>query len=185
MRKLIYSINLTIDGCLDHTKADPSEEIHDYFTNMIRNAGLLVYGRITYELMVPFWPDMARNHSGPTRSMNDFADAFDAVDKVVFSRTLEKTDDKKTRIVRTSAVEEIQQLKRQAGKDMLLGGVAFPSYLMSLGLVDEYIFVIHPILAGSGRRLFEGVNLPEKIRLRLVDSTPLRSGQVALHYTAR
>ncbi len=184
MRKLIYSINLTIDGCLDHTKVNPSEEIHYYFTNLILGAGLLVYGRITYELMVPFWPEIARNQSGPTKSMNDFALAFDSVDKVVFSQTLEKTEDKRTRIVRTSPREEIERLKQQPGKDMLLGGVAFPSYLITLGLVDEYIFVVHPVLAGSGRRLFDGTNLPEKLPLKLVNSTVFNSGPVALHYIA-
>lgn len=184
MRKLIYSINLTIDGCLDHTKADPSEEIHNYFTNLIRTAGLLVYGRITYELMVPFWPDLAKSQSGPTRSMNEFALAFDSVDKLVFSKTLGKAEDPRTRIVRTDPREEILKLKGQPGKDMLLGGVAFPSHLIALGLVDEYIFVVHPILGGKGRRLFEQENLPEKLKLKLLNSTAFKSGPVALHYTA-
>jgi dihydrofolate reductase len=183
MRKLIYSINLTIDGCFDHTKVDGSEEIHEYFTNLILNAGLLVYGRITYELMVPYWPEIARNNSGQTKSTNDFAQAFDAIDKVVFSKTMEKADDKRTRIVRTPPQEEIPRLKQQEGKDMLLGGVAFPSQLIALGLVDEYIFVVHPVLAGDGRRLFEGTDLPQKLPLKLVDSTVFRSGPVALRYT--
>ena len=68
MRKLIFGINLTLDGCCDHTKMMPDEEIHDYFTDLLRDAGTLVYGRITYQLMVPFWPDVAKNHSGQFES---------------------------------------------------------------------------------------------------------------------
>jgi len=85
MRKLIYAINLSIDGCCDHTKMTGDEEIHEYFANLILDAGLLAYGRITYQLMVPFWPDIAKNHSGKTKAMNDFAQAFDSIDKIVFS----------------------------------------------------------------------------------------------------
>ena len=96
-------INVTLDGCCDHTKAISDEEVHYYFADLLRDSDTLVYGRKTYQLMVPFWPDMAKSQAGPTASFNDFAQAFDAVDRiVVFSRTLEsvgrrKQDDDRSR----------------------------------------------------------------------------------------
>ena len=181
MRNLIFGINITLDGCCDHTRGIADDEIHDYFTDLLRDADVLVYGRKTYQLMVPFWPDVAKNHS-MSRSCNDFADAFDAVGKVVFSRSIEKVEDKKTRIVRTDLKDEILKLKQEPGKDILLGGVDLPSQLIALGLVDAYIFVVHPVIAGGGRRLFEAISLPERPQLKLADSEVLRSGHVVNHY---
>src|SRR5262245_25742530 len=98
MRKLIFGINLTLDGCCDHTKQIANEEIHEYFTDLMREADLLVYGRKTYQLMVPFWPDIAKNHSGQTKAMNEFAQAFDSNKIVVFSQSLDKAEGQNTRI---------------------------------------------------------------------------------------
>jgi dihydrofolate reductase len=101
MRKLIFGINMTLDGCCDHTKGVGNEEVHEYFAQLMRKVDVLVYGRKTYQLMVPFWPDVAKNHSGQTKAMNEFAEAFDSVKNiVVFSRSLEQAEGKKTRIVR-------------------------------------------------------------------------------------
>ncbi len=183
MRKLIYSINLTIDGCLDHTKVSGSEEIHEYFATMLRDADTLIYGRTTYQLMVPFWPDMAKNHSGQTKAMNDFADAFDGMrDIVVFSKTLDKAEGKNTRIIRTNIKDEILKLKEEPGKDMLLGGADLASQLIELGLVDEYHFVVHPIIAGEGRRLLEGISLQPTLKLKFVETKIMKSGCVVLRY---
>lgn len=181
MRKLIYAINLTIDGCCDHTKGIGYEDIHVYFTDMMRDAGLLVYGRITYELMVPFWPDVAKKQS-MSKATNEFARVFDSIDKVVFSRTLESVEDKNTRIVRTGLQDEILKLKQEQGKDILIGGVDLPSQLVALGLVDEYRFVVQPLIAGEGRRLLADTILPERSELKLVGSKIFGSGCVALHY---
>jgi dihydrofolate reductase len=185
MRKLIYAINLTIDGCFDHTHFTPDEEVFDFFINLVRDAGLLAYGRITYQLMVPYWPDMLKNPAGETKADIEFARAFDSADKVVFSQSLDKVFDKNSRIVRTKPEDEIHKLKQEKGKNILLGGVALPSYLIKFGLVDEYIFVVHPIIAGKGKRLMEGVSLQEKLRLKLVESKTFKSGCVALHYVKR
>jgi len=183
MRKLIFAINTTLDGCVDHTKGIADEEIHGYFTNLLAETDTLVYGRKTYQLMVPFWPDMARDHSGTTEAMNNFARVFDAVENiVVFSRTLDKMEDGKTKIVSTDLREEILRLKLEDGKDMLLGGVDIPSQLMELDLIDEYIFVVQPLIVGEGRRLLEGVSLPERLQLKLVSTKVMKSGAMALHY---
>jgi dihydrofolate reductase len=181
MRKLIFGINTTLDGCVDHTKGFSDEETHEYWTHLVRSADLLVYGRKTYQLMVPFWPEVARTQS-MDKASNEFALAFDSINKVVFSRSLESAEDKNTRIVRTNLRDEIVRLKQEQGKGILLGGVSIPSQLIELGLVDEYRFVVGPIVAGEGRRLLEGVSLPERLQLKLVESKILKSGCVALHY---
>jgi len=116
------------------------------------------------------------------KASNEFALAFDSIKKVVFSRTLESAEDKNTRIVRTNLRDEILRLKQEQGKSILLGGVSIPSQLIELGLVDEYRFVVGPIIGGEGRRLLEGVSLPERLQLRLVESKIFKSGCVALHY---
>ena len=181
MRKLIFGINTTLDGCVDHTKGFADEETHEYWTHILREADLLVYGRKTYQLMVPFWPDVAKNQS-MTKASNEFARVFDSINKLVFSRSLESAEDKNTRIVRTNLHDEILKLKQQQGNNILVGGVDIPSQLMELGLVDEYRFVVGPIVVGEGRRLLEGVNLQERLQLKLVDSKIFESGCVALHY---
>src|SRR5579863_6161386 len=182
MRKVIYAINLTLDGCCDHTKFNPDEETFEYFIRLLRDdVDLLVYGRKTYQLMVPYWPDIAKNQS-ETKADIEFAQAFVSKKMIVFSRSLDSAEDKNTRIVRTNLHDEILKLKQEPGKDILVGGVSIPSQLIGLGLVDEYRFVVMPIVAGEGRRLLEGVSLPEKLQLKLVESKTFKSGCVALRY---
>ena len=180
MRNVIFAINITLDGCCDHTKMIADEETHEYFTHLMRDVDLLVFGRKTYQLMVPFWPDVAKKHS-QTKAMNDFADAFDSINRVVFSRSLESAEGK-TRIARTNLRDEIAKLKQEQGKNILIGGVSVPSQLMELGMVDEYRFVVQPIVAGEGARLLEGVSLQKKLQLKLVESKIFKSGCVALRY---
>ena len=182
MRNVIYAINITLDGCCDHTKFNPAEDLLEHFTRLLRDdAGLLVYGRKTYQLMVPYWPDIAKSQS-ETKADIEFAQAFDSLHKIVFSRSLGSAEDKNTRIVRSNLRDEILKLKQEPGKNILVGGVDVPSQLMELGLIDEYRFVVMPIIAGEGRRLFEGVNLPEKRRLKLVECKTFQSGSIALRY---
>ena len=181
MRNLIFAINTTLDGNCDHTNGIPDDELHAYYTDLLRSVDLLLFGRITYELMVPFWPDVARTQS-ETKAVNEFARAFVAIPKIVFSRTLESVNDKNTRIIRTNLEAEIRTLKQEPGKNILVGGVSIPSQLIELGLVDEYRFVIAPILAGPGRRLMEGANLPQQLQLKLLESKTFRSGCIALRY---
>jgi dihydrofolate reductase len=181
MRKLIFAINTTLDGCVDHTKQIADEETHEYFAHFMRDVDLLIFGRKTYQLMVPFWPEVAKSQS-MTRAENEFARTFDSINKIVFSRSLDGAEDKNTRIVRTNLHDEILKLKQEKGKNILVGGVDIPSQLMQLGLIDEYIFVVGPTLAGEGRRLLEGVSLPEKLQLKRIESKFFESGCVALRY---
>jgi len=181
MRNVIFAINITLDGCCDHTKGLADDETHEYFTQLLQEVDLLVFGRKTYQLMVPFWPEVAKNQS-MTKAENEFARAFDSRKLVVFSQSLDSAEGKNTRIVRTNLRDEIIKLKQEQGKNILIGGVSIPSQLIELGLVDEYRFVVQPIVAGEGRRLLEGVSLAEKLQLTLVESKIFKSGCVALRY---
>jgi dihydrofolate reductase len=182
MRNVIYAINVTLDGCFDHTNGIPDDEGMEYYTHLLKDVDLLVFGRKTYQLMVPYWTDIAKSHS-ETKAENEFADTFDSINKIVFSRSLGSAEGQYTRIVRTNLRDEILKLKKEQGKNILIGGVDIPSQLIELGLVDEYRFVVQPIIAGEGRRLLEGISLREKLQLKLVESKIFKSsGSVALRY---
>ena len=181
MRNVIYAINITLDGCCDHTKGIADEELLEHYSQLLRDVDLLAYGRKTYQLMVPYWPDVARDPSS-TKADKEFAQTFCSKNKVVFSRSLESAEDKTTRIVHGNLRDEILKLKQESGKPILAGGVDIPSQLIQLGLVDEYRIVVQPVIAGEGRRLLEGVSLPEKLKIKLVESKTLKSGCVALRY---
>jgi dihydrofolate reductase len=181
MRNVIFAINVTVDGCCDHTKMIADEELLEHYTHLMRDVDLLVFGRKTYQLMVPYWPDVAKSQS-ETKADNEFAQTFDSINKLVFSRTLDSAEGTNTRIVGTNLRDEILKLKKEQGANILIGGVTVPAQLIELGLVDEYHFVVQPIVAGEGRRLLEGVSLPERLQLKLTESKILKSGCVALHY---
>lgn len=181
MRKLIFAINTTLDGCCDHTIQMADDETHRYFSRLLQDVDLLVFGRITYQLMVPFWPEVAARQS-MSPAENKFAKTFVSLKKIVFSRSLDRPADENTRIVRSNLRDEILKLKQQPGKDILVGGVDIPSQLMELGLIDEYRFVVGPTIAGEGRRLLQGVSPAQSLRFKFVDSTIFKSGCVALRY---
>jgi len=185
MRKLIFAINTTLDGCVDHTKFFPHEETMDFFMQLVRDTDIFLYGRKTYELMVPYWPDVAKTPPGQDDRDSDieFAKAFDAVGKiVVVSHSLKSAADAKTTIVNTGIEGEILKLKQEQGKNIMTGGVNLASQLAALGLIDEYYFVVHPIVVGGGTRLFEGISLQENLQLKLVETTVLKSGVMVLRY---
>jgi len=180
MRNIIYGINLTADGCCDHTQSSGSEEIHEYFTDLMRDVDLIIYGRKTYQLMVPYWPDVAKNKSG-TKTENEFAQTFDAIEKIVCSRSSNSFEGN-PRVISTNLAEEILKLKQEPGKNISIGGVSLPAELIALGLVDEFYFLVHPVIAGKGRRLLDGAGLPDQLNLKLVGSRALKSGCISLHY---
>ena len=182
MRNLIFAINLTLDGCCDHTRQFVDEEKLEFFTHLTRQVDLQVFGRKTYQLMVPYWSDVAKDQSA-SKADREFALAFDSAQKVVFSRSLEAADDRNTRIIRGNLHDEMVKLKQEQGKDILVGGVDIPSQLMELGLIDEFLFVVGPIVAGEGRRLFEDVSLPGMLQLKLIESKTFKSGSVLLRYS--
>ncbi|MBI4418627.1 MAG: dihydrofolate reductase family protein, partial [Ignavibacteriales bacterium] len=148
---------------------------------LLRSAGVILFGRKTYELMVPYWPDVAKSQSEDPAT-NEFARTFDSLDKIVFSTTLKSVAGNNTRIVRANVAEEVLKLKRQPGKDIAIGSLSIASQLSQHDLLDEYHFVVHPVVVGKGPRLFEAVGLKERLQLKLVGSKIFRSGVVALQY---
>jgi dihydrofolate reductase len=181
MRKVVFAINISADGYCGHTDMIADEEMHSYFTEVLRNANVLLFGRVTYQLMVPYWPDVAREQS-ETEATNEFARVFDALEKVVFSTTLPNIEGHNTRLLRGNVAEEVLALRQQQGKDIGVGSLSIASQLSARGLIDEYRFVVHPVIAGGGPRLFEAIKPPETLQLDLVGSNTFRSGVVALHY---
>jgi dihydrofolate reductase len=183
MRRLVLSINVSIDGFADHTVVVAADdELHDFFSTLLDATDIELLGRVTYQLMESYWP---RAHEDPnaTKGMLDFADKYNAIPKIVFSRTLQGADWSNTRLVKEGMVEEVLKLKKQPGRNISLGGISISQELMRLGLVDEYWLVVHPVLAGKGKRLFDG--LKEKTDLELLDTKTFKSGAVALHYLNR
>ena len=154
MRNVIFAINTTLDGCCDHTKAIADEELLEHYTLLLRDAGLIVYGRKTYQLMVPYWPDIAKNRSA-TKAEIDLLTHLTPSTKLFFRIIKQRRKEYADRC--TNLKDEILKLKQEQGKNILTGGVNIPSRVIELGLVDEYRFVVQPILAGEGRRLLEGI----------------------------
>lgn len=181
MRKVVFGINITADGFCGHTGMVADDTLHSYFTQLLRNAGVILYGRTTYELMVPFWPDVAKSQSMSEVS-NEFARVFDALDMIVFSTTLQNVHGANRRLLRSGLAEQVVELKAQPGKDICVGSLSLASQLSERGLIDEYRFVVHPVVAGNGPRLFDTVKLREHVRLDLLGSETFPSGAVALHY---
>jgi dihydrofolate reductase len=179
MRNVIYTINMSIDGYVDHTGFKAEEELFDYFTGQMQEVDLDVYGRKMYELMFPYWSDVAQNKSG-TKWENEFAERLTATDKIVFSRSLDSVEGN-TVILRTDPVGELLKLKQAPGKKISVDTVSMFAQLAHAGVIDEYHFVVHPVIVGKGTRLVEG-NLAERLQLKLVDTKTFKSGCIALHY---
>ena len=183
MRHLRYSINVTLDGCCDHRVMVADEDIHRHAIENFEQADALLLGRVTYELMEAGWrwPGGARPDWMPDWT-EPFARNIDAKKKYVVSSTLDRVD-WNAELVRGDLARAVQQLKRESGKGLLVGGVKLPLALAELGLIDEYEFVVQPRLSGHGPTLFAGLSKP--IDLKLVSRLELGSGAVALRYEPR
>ncbi|TGK33302.1 dihydrofolate reductase [Leptospira gomenensis] len=181
MRKVIFGINISADGFCGHMDMVADEELHEHFTRLLRTADVILYGRITYQLMVPFWPEIAKDQS-MSDATNEFARVFDSIEKIVFSTTLKNVEDKNSRLARADVGEEIRALKQLPGKDICVGSLSVASQLSKLDLIDEYHFAVHPVIAGRGPRLFDNVSLRETLFLKFIGSQTFRSGTVVLQY---
>jgi dihydrofolate reductase len=183
MRPLRYSINVTLDGCFDHREMTPDD---DSFQNSIENinrADAFLFGRVTYEMMEAAWRSPAQTGVRPDWMKLaiglDFARTIDGAKKYVVSSTLDRVD-WNAELVRGDLEKAVQQLKREPGKGLLVGGVNLAFALAELGLIDEYELVMHPRLAGHGPTLFAG--LSKRVDLRLVSRREFGSGAVAMRY---
>ena len=181
MRRLRYSINVTLDGCCDHRAMIADEDLHRHAVENLNHADALLFGRVTYEMMEAAWRPPAPPEARPAW-MEPFARTIDAAKKYVVSSTLDRVD-WNAELVRGDLGNAVQQLKRQPGKGLLVGGVKLPLALAELGLIDEYELIVHPRVAGHGPTLFAG--LSNWLDLRLVSRLELRSGAVAMRYEPR
>ena len=185
MRPLRYSINVTLDGCCDHRGMVPDEDLHRYWAESLARADALLFGRVTYEMMEAAWrlPAPGVRPAGMAEWMEPFARTIDAARKYVVSSTLDRAD-WNAELLRADQLEEtVQQLKREPGQGLFVGGVRLPLALAELGLIDEYEFVVQPRLAGHGPTLFAG--LSKYVDLKLIGRLELGSGAVALRYEPR
>lgn len=180
MRPLRYSINITLDGCVDHRMGIPDEELHQYSAEIIGRADALIFGRVTYEMMASAWR-LPLSDDMPAWT-HPFAATIDAAKKYVVSSTLESLD-WNAEFLRGDLREAVQRLKDEPGRGLYVGGVTLPLALANLGLIDEYEFVVHPRIAGHGPTLFAG--LTDVVDLRLIDRREFASGAVALRYEAK
>lgn len=178
MRKVIAAINMTIDGFCDHTAGIPDEEIHHHYADLLDKAGVVLYGRITYQLM-QFWQTLLKNPSGE-KSMDDFAKAIDKVPKIIFSNTLKNTDWDSAKLADQPIEETVKELKQEPGRDILIGSRSLILQLMKLNMIDEYQLCVHPVIEGKGLPLFENVN--HRTILKLMNTKTFSGGAVILYY---
>lgn len=182
MRPLRYSINVTLDGCCHHEAGiAPDDESMGFWTAEVARADALLYGRVTYEMMESAWRRPATGTWPDWMGARDipFAEAIDRAKKYVVSSSLPSVD-WNAELVRGDLAQAVRRLKEQPGDGLSVGGVALPRALADLGLIDEYVFLVQPVLAGHGPTLLAG--LRERIQLELVEQRQFRSGVVALRY---
>lgn len=185
MRPLRYSINITLDGCVDHRAGVASRELHEHHARNLAQADALIFGRVTYQMMEEAWRPFARTGVRPEWMepwMEPFSLTIDAAKKYVVSTTLEQVD-WNAELLRGDLGEAVRQLKQQPGNGLFVSGVTLPLALAELDLIDEYEFVLQPRLMGHGPTLLAGLSRP--IDLRLVDRVEFGSGMVAMRYVVR
>lgn len=181
MRPLGYSINVTLDGCCDHEVIPADQETHRYWAAHLERADALLLGRVTYEMMEAAWRQPATGTWPDWMDESEvaFARTIDGAEKFVVSGTLHQVD-WNAELLQGDLTEAVQRLKREPGRGIFTGGVTLPLALADLGLIDEYEFVVHPVVAGHGPTLFAGLN--QRLDLQLVGRHEFRSGAVALRY---
>ena len=181
MGHLTFSINVTLDGCVDHREGIAGDETHAFSTRLMDEAGAMLWGRVTFEMMESYWPAVARGDVEAPPARRAWAVKLEAKPKYVVSTT--RTDFRWTNShhitgdLRTS----VQKLKDLTPAGVLLGSGKLATELDRLDLIDEYKLLVHPRIAGHGPTLYE-IGLPSTRRLALISAKPLRSGAVAMHY---
>ena len=182
MRKLIAAINMTLDGFCDHTAMIADDEIHEHYNDLLRNAGTLIYGRITYQLMESYWPTVVKNPTG-NQPTDDFAVLIDDIPKIVYSRKLKNVVWKNTTLKKDIIKEEILELKQSrngGSKPIVVGSPSLIVALAQLGVVDEYQLSIQPTVLGSGLPLFKSIR--DRIDLKLLKTKTFGCGAVTHYY---
>jgi dihydrofolate reductase len=182
MRKLIAAINMTLDGYCDHTAGIADDELHQHYNDLLSNADMLLYGRITYQLMETYWPLVVKNPTG-NKPTDDFAVLIDRLPKIVYSRTL-KTVTWKNSILKHEIIKdeiiELKESKKGGSKPILAGSPSLIVALTQLGLIDEYQLCVHPVILGKGLTLFK--NISNSINLKFLHTKTFGSGAIVLYY---
>ncbi len=180
MRTVTFAINISLDGYCDHTSFNPSVAVLDYFTELMEEVDLLFFGRIMYELMFPYWADVAKDQSG-SAAENKFAEKFSALDRLVVSRSLTIADTQ-TQVIRDNPAAALLQLKQQPGKKILMDSISMLPTLIEAKLIDEFHLLVHPLFVGQGRQLLDAGSLSKNLELQLVETRHFKDGCVALCY---
>lgn len=181
MGRLTFSLNVTLDGCVDHREGVVDDETHAFFTRLMDEHGAMLWGRVTYELMESYWPPVARGDVEAPPAMRQWAAKLEAKPKFVVSSTRSDFPWTNSHPVAGELRVGVQKLKDAMPAGVLLGSGMLAAALDRLDLIDDYRLLIHPRIVGHGPALFQG-GLSSTRRLELVSAQPLRSGVVAVHY---
>ncbi|KAA9340372.1 dihydrofolate reductase family protein [Larkinella humicola] len=188
MRKLVLFAHISLDGFAGDIAGglrflSYNEELQQFADELVKTVGAPVYGKNTYQLMAGYWPTVLDDPNADKHSL-DHARWVQQIPKIVFSTTLPSADWNNTTLIKDNLVEEVNTLKQQPGKDLVIfGSPGLAKSLMNLGLIDEYKLTLHPVILGAGINLFDN-NTPMS-KLKLLESKTLGSGVVTLHYSAR
>ncbi len=178
MRKVIAAMNMTLDGFCDHTAMNADDETHQHYSDLLRDADTIIFGRITYQLM-EYWKSVVENPTG-NKATDDFAETIDNISKIVYSRTLPTVDWKNTEVKGEIDKDDILDLKQKAGSNILVGSPSLIVALGKLGVIDEYQISVHPTVVGSGLPLFQ--NITDRIDLKQLRTKTFDCGAVTLYY---
>lgn len=178
MGLLTFAINATLDACVDHTAVAPDDEVFRYWTRLMDGSGGMLWGRTVYEMMEGYWPAVARDPKAP-RLKRDWARKLDAKPKHVVSSTRRDFSWSNTHLVEGGLAGAVKALKKRMPRGLLVGSPKLAKELHRLGLIDEYLLVVHPVVAGRGPTLFLDWRTE---RLKFVDAKRFKSGVVALRY---
>lgn len=170
---------MTIDGFCDHTAGIADDELHQHYNELLGKAGILLYGRITYQLMESYWPSVAKNPTG-NKPIDDFAVLIQNIPKLVFSHTLNNAGWENAMLAKQSIKEELTDLRQKEGRDILVGSPGLIVQLTKLRLIDEYQLCVHPVILGSGLPLFK--NIINTFVLKLLKTKIFKSGVITLYY---
>ena len=181
MGLLTFSLNLTLDGCIDHREGVADDETHAFFTRLMDEGGAMLWGRVTYEMMESYWPAVARGEVEAPAAMREWALHLEAKPKYVVSSTRTDFPWSRSHHLTGDLRTAVARLKEATPDGVLLGSGRLARELDRLDLIDEYRFLVHPRIAGHGPTLFEG-GLPATRRLEFLSATPLRNGSMAMHY---
>ncbi len=181
MGVLTFSLNITLDGCVDHQEGIVDDETHAFFTRLLDDNGAMLWGRTTYEMMESYWPAVARGDVDAPPTVREWAVKLESKPKYVVSSTRRDFPWTNSHRVDGDLRSGVQRLKDATPAGVLLGSGSLATALDRLDLIDEYRFLLHPRIAGHGPTLHQG-GLPSTRQLELLSATPLRNGALAMHY---